>query len=236
MFVFVFCATWKKMNPKGKSLLKRLPEGRPHLASSGARQIHHDQFGNFCFPQSFGIAEGFMTYPSLPADAIRLCQELNAPPLLVRHLILVHSAAVELLDGLAEAFPGLPINRDEILFGAATHDLGKVKNPNELSGPGNRHEADGFKLLQQHGVPPRKARFAGTHGRWQEIDDLEDLLVSLADSLWCGRRIEGLETKVATLLATASGREQWECWATLDAICEKIASDADQRLAWQAQG
>lgn len=177
-----------------------------------------------------------MTFPDIPADAIRLCNELNAPPLLVRHLILVHSAAVELLDRLAESFPGLPINRESVLFGAATHDLGKVKNPNELSGPGNRHETDGPKLLEQHGVPPRKARFARTHGRWLEIDDLEDLFVSLADSLWCGRRHEALETKVATLLATASGREQWEAWATLDSLCEKIASTADQRLAWQAQG
>ena len=177
-----------------------------------------------------------MTFPALPTDAIRLCHELNAPPLLVRHLTLVHSAAVELLDGLAEAFPRLLIDHQAVLFGAATHDLGKVKHPNELSGPGHQHETDGQKLLEQHGVPAKRSRFAGTHGRWSEIDDLEDLLVSLADSLWCGRRHEVLETKVATLLATASGREQWEAWATLDALCEKIASNADQRLAWQAQG
>jgi len=177
-----------------------------------------------------------MTFPSLPTDALRLCQELNPPPLLVRHLILVHSAAVELLEELSEHFPGLPVDREAVLFGAATHDLGKIIHVNELDGPGNQHEVDGPKLLQQHGVPPKNARFARSHGRWQQAHDLEDLLVSLADSLWCGRRNEALETKVATLLATASGREQWECWATLDELSEKIASNADQRLARQAQG
>ncbi len=172
----------------------------------------------------------------LSPEVVRLCEELEAPPLLVRHLTLVHDAAVELLDGLAAAFPGLVIDRDAILFGAATHDLGKVLHPGELTGPGDLHERDGPDLLEQYGVSPRLARFARSHGRWRETDDLEDLLVALADSIWCGRRIEQLEMKVAVILAAATGVEEWAAWARLDAVCAEIASRGDARLAYQQAG
>lgn len=173
-----------------------------------------------------------MTFLPLPPDAARLCEVLAAPPLLVRHLTLVHAAAVELLDGLAANFPGLVVDRGAVLFGAATHDLGKVLHPGELTGPGDKHEVDGPGLLEQHGVSPRLARFARTHGRWREVDDVEDLIVALADNVWCGRRVEELETKVAAVLA-ATGMEQWEAWARLDGVCEEIASRGEARLAWQ---
>jgi hypothetical protein len=175
-----------------------------------------------------------MTPLVLPPEAARLCEELRAPPLLVRHLTLVHDAAVELLDGLAAAFTGLALDRDAILFGAATHDLGKVLHPQELTGPGHQHEDDGPALLEGHGVPSRLARFTQTHGRWKETADLEDLIVTLADSVWRGRRVEELEAKVADILATATGLEPWLAWSKVDAVCEKIASRSSDRLAFQA--
>lgn len=174
-----------------------------------------------------------MILPSLPPEAARLCEELLAPPLLVRHLILVHAVAIELLEALAASFPGLVLDRDAVLFGAASHDLGKVLHPDELTGPGNKHEDDGPGLLIKHGVPPRLARFSRTHGRWRETDDLEDLIVALADNVWCGRRVEELETKVAAILAAVAGVETWKAWSKLDADCEQIASRSDERLAWQ---
>lgn len=175
-----------------------------------------------------------MFLPSLPPDAACLCGELQAPPLLVRHLTLVHAAAVELLDGLAADFPGLVLDRDAILFGAAVHDAAKALHPAELTGPGNQHEEDGSALLEQHGVPPRLARFARTHGRWNEVDDLEDLIVALADSIWCGRRIEELEAMVVAILAGKTGLEPWAAMMKLDAVCEEIASRGEARLAFQA--
>jgi hypothetical protein len=175
-----------------------------------------------------------MLLPSLPPDAARLCKVLVAPPLLVRHLTLVHAATVELLDGLAASFPGLVVDRDAVLFGAATHDIGKVLHPAELSGLGNQHEQDGPALLEQHGVSPTLARFALSHGRWREVDDLEDLLVALADSVWCGQRCAELETKVSAILAARTGLQQWAAWSKLDAVCEKIASRGEVRLAIQA--
>ena len=47
-----------------------------------------------------------------------------------------------------------------MLFGAATHDVGKVLQPSELSGPGSAHEPAGHALLLAHGVPERLARIA----------------------------------------------------------------------------
>jgi hypothetical protein len=176
----------------------------------------------------------YMILPPLPADAARLCEELAAPPLLVRHLTLVHAAAAELLDGLAAMFPGLDLDRDAILFGSATHDLAKTLHQHELTGPGHQHESDGPALLEQHGVPRRIARLARTHGRWRDVDDLETLIVALADSIWCGRRVEELESKFTTTLAATLGEEPWQVWAKLDAVCEEIAEKGEERLAWQA--
>lgn len=174
----------------------------------------------------------YMTPLPLPREAARLCEELQAPPLLVRHLIVVHAAAVELLDALAASFPGMVVDRAAILLGASLHDIGKTLHPGELTGPGNQHEADGPALLEQHGVPPWLARFARTHGRWHEADDLEDLLVAIADNIWCGRRVDELEEKVTAILATRTGQEQWSAMMKLDAVCEEIASRGEARLAW----
>jgi putative nucleotidyltransferase with HDIG domain len=148
-------------------------------------------------------------------------------------LILVHAAAVELLDGLTTCFPGLVLDRETILVGASLHDLGKVLHLQELTDSGHQHEFVGPALLEQHGVPPKLARFARSHGRWQETDDLEDLLVALSDSIWCGRRLEELETKVAVILTARTGLEPWQAWSKLDMVCEEIASRGEERLAWQ---
>ena len=50
-----------------------------------------------------------------------------------------------------------------MLFGAATHDIGKTPHPAELSGPGSAHEEAGRELLLSLGGSPRLARFAATH-------------------------------------------------------------------------
>lgn len=175
-----------------------------------------------------------MLLPPLPPDAARLCVHLRAPPLLVRHLTLVHAVAIELLDALTASFLGLVVDREAVLFGAATHDFGKTLHLGELTGPGSQHEEDGPSLLIEHGVPPRLGRFAGSHGRWRETDDLEDLLVSLSDAVWCGRRVEELEAKITASLSAGLGVDRWAAWSRLDAVCEMIASRGEQRLAIQA--
>ncbi len=171
----------------------------------------------------------------LPAVAVRLCDELGVAPRLRAHLTLVHDAAVQLCDGIDRKWPALSYDREAVLIGAATHDLGKTLHPAELVGPGNEHEADGPALLIRHGLPPAHARFAGTHGKLALKADatVEDVLVALADNAWKGSRGEALEEAAARKLAELSGQEAWNTFSVLDTILQRIAKHAQARLDYQ---
>ncbi len=172
----------------------------------------------------------------IPDEASRLLADTGAPPRLRAHGALVHGVAVELLAWLAEHHPGLPVDTDAVRFGAAVHDIGKTEHPEELSGPGHRHEAAGERLLLARGVPARLARFCATHGDWSaEGRGLEDLLVSLADKVWKGARAEELELLVTRRVAEAAGQPAWEVFAALDDALQALADGADARLAEQAR-
>jgi hypothetical protein len=85
-------------------------------------------------------------------------------------------------------------------------------------------------------VPPRLARFAGTHGSWTAPGTaLDDHLVSLADKVWKGKRVPDLEDLVIARLAAACGIERWAAFAGLDDILDVIATGADERLAYQSR-
>ncbi|MFD4675932.1 HD domain-containing protein [Lentzea sp. NPDC058450] len=171
----------------------------------------------------------------LPAEAEELLTDLHAPPRLAAHLRAVHDVACELLTWLTEHHPSLTVDQEAVRYGAATHDIGKVLHPNELSGPGSDHEPAGHTLLLSRGVPPHLARFAGTHGSWTADGiTLEDLLVSLADKVWKAKRVPDLEQRVTDHLATAGGQEPWEVYLALDDELNRIAESADARLAFQS--
>ncbi|MEV6210933.1 HD domain-containing protein [Kitasatospora sp. NPDC051914] len=168
----------------------------------------------------------------LPADAAALLEELGAPPRLVAHLRLVHDVALRLLAEWGEV---LGADAEEVRYGAATHDIGKVLHPEELSAPGSLHEEAGRALLLARGVPPGRARFAGTHASWTLPGiSTEELLVSLADKVWKGRRQADLEDLVTERLAAARGVPRWEAFLELDDLLAALAQDADARLAHQA--
>jgi hypothetical protein len=170
----------------------------------------------------------------LPAEATRLLCRLHAPPRLAAHLRLVHDVAAELTTAVAHHHPQLVFDRAAVLFGAATHDIGKSIHTDELTGPGTRHEAAGRALLLDHAVPERLARFAGTHGTWAAPDrTIEDLLVSLADKIWKGHRVAELEALVVERLAAPTGIAVWQAFLSLDDILDPLAADADRRLALQ---
>lgn len=174
-----------------------------------------------------------MTPKPLPHAAQRLCKVAEAPPRLIAHLTLVHDTACELLDRLVLRFPLLEMDADAVRFGAATHDLGKVLLPEELDGPGSRHEELGHILLEQHGIDPSLARFARTHGEWRQSPDLpfEDLLVALADMVWRGKRDSTLEERIACKLPG----EPWAMLIALDEVIAPIAEGGEARLAWQRE-
>ena len=171
----------------------------------------------------------------LPGEVQRICTDLdNCPLLLISHLKLVHDVAVDLVEGVRQKFPNLDFDHEAVCFGAASHDLGKVLHRNELTGPGRQHEEDGPALLEEHGVEPRLARFARTHGAFsKEKLPLEDLLVALCDAIWKGQRIDELEKQVIDKIAEQTGVESWEAFSELDSLLEGISSQADERLAFQ---
>ncbi|MFF4394312.1 HD domain-containing protein [Streptomyces sp. NPDC001480] len=171
----------------------------------------------------------------LPAHVAELLGRVAAPPRLVAHLRAVHDVAVRLVGWVQAECPALEFDRDAVLFGAATHDIGKTLYPAELSGPGARHEAAGRELLLAHGVDAELARFAGTHASWAEPGvRVEDLLVSLADKVWKNKRVTELEDLVVARLAEAGGRPPWEAFLRLDSFLTDVGEDADRRLAYQA--
>ncbi|MFD3926282.1 HD domain-containing protein [Streptomyces sp. NPDC058614] len=171
----------------------------------------------------------------LPERVAELLRELDSPPRLAAHLRAVHDVAHRLVEWLEERQPGLRFDRDAVLFGAATHDIGKTAHVGELSGPGSAHEEAGRELLLAQGVSAELARFAGTHAAWTGPDiGIEDLLVSVADKIWKNKRVQELEDLVVARLAEASGRTRWEEFLAFDDVLGVLGDGADQRLAFQA--
>ncbi len=172
---------------------------------------------------------------SLPARAALLLERLQAPPRLVAHLRAVHDVACQLRDWVQQHYPDVRFDGEAVAFGAAIHDIGKVEHPNELSGPGSAHEQAGYQLLLNLGVEEDLARFARTHASWTAVGvSVEDLLVSLADKVWKAKRVPDLEELITARLTASSGQQPWEVFMALDDVLDRIAADADGRLAFQA--
>ncbi|MER5784032.1 HD domain-containing protein [Streptomyces mobaraensis] len=171
----------------------------------------------------------------LPPVVAELLRTLGAPPRLAAHLRAVHDVAAQLTDWLRDRHPDAAVHHDAVLFGAATHDVGKVLHPEELTGPGSAHEEAGRDLLLSHGFSPATARFAATHASWADpAVTIEDLLVSTADKIWKDKRVPGLEDRLVHVLADAGGRDPWQEYLALDDLLTRLGADAPHRLAFQA--
>lgn len=171
---------------------------------------------------------------NLPIEVTDLLEKYQAPVILKRHLTLVYNTSIEICSQFAKEWANLSFDKQEILFGAATHDIGKVIETNELSQKGNNHEQAGYELLLKHGLPEKLARFAKTHGNWEDESlEMEDLMVALADKIWKGKRVEALEEKLTKEISIRTNTDYWEVYTKLDAIISKIALGADERLLWQ---
>jgi hypothetical protein len=188
-----------------------------------------------------GVLHGALRGPSSPAlrllpdHVAGLLEEVQAPPRLAAHLRLVHDVACQLADWADTRHPGLGYDRDAMLFGAATHDIGKAVFPAEITGPGSAHEEAGRRLLLSRGISPALARFATTHASWGSPGvAVEDLMVSVADKAWKNKRVPGLEDLLVARLAQASGQDTWQVFADLDTLLQAIGDGADDRLAFQA--
>ncbi len=171
----------------------------------------------------------------LPAPVADLLTRLGAPSRLFAHLTLVHATACAIIAAFDTVWLSLSYDREAVRFAAATHDIGKIAYPNELTGPGRAHSAAGVALLRAQGAPERLARFAATHEQWDDATPLEDLLVALADHWWRGKRAERLELLIRQRIVHATGTPNWQVFMTLDDIAAEITRDADERLSWQNQ-
>jgi hypothetical protein len=60
----------------------------------------------------------------VPEPAADLLEQLHAPPRLAAHLRLVHDVAWQIADWADRHCPVLDYDRDAMLFGAVTHDIG----------------------------------------------------------------------------------------------------------------
>jgi putative nucleotidyltransferase with HDIG domain len=171
----------------------------------------------------------------LPDKVTLLFDTLSLPPRLLAHHLLVHDVAARMVEAIQSYWPQVVLDIEAVLIGAAWHDIGKVKYPEELTGSGHQHEAVGLALLQQVNIEQRLARFAVTHGTWSEDHSvqLEDLLVTLADHVWRGKRDTELEQRIADLLAQKSATQRWEVFIAIEHLIAELAEDADQRLNWQ---
>jgi hypothetical protein len=163
------------------------------------------------------------------SEALELLRRLGAPPRLQRHVELVSEAAELLLARLGSV--GVPLNAEFVRAGVILHDAGKILHPEELDGPGNRHEPDGEALLIEHGVSPDLARVCRSHAQWEQLSaSLEELLIALADKLWKGVRKRELEERVIDRVAASLGTDRWSVFLELDTVFEEIAADGSQRL------
>ncbi len=170
----------------------------------------------------------------LPENIITILESLDAPKRLSNHLQIVHTTAFELLNKLKENWSLLDVDDELVLFGAATHDIGKTLIKEEIYASGKEHEILGKNLLIRLGYSEELARFAYTHGNWKEDDlKLEDLLVSLADKIWKGKRVNELEERVVKMIAENISVDYWETYTQLDEILSELSLNADERINWQ---
>lgn len=175
-----------------------------------------------------------MQLSPLPENISSLLDELDAPHNLRRHLTIVHSTASDLLLKIKNNIPECNFNGRLILFGAGTHDIGKIQFRSELREKGNLHETAGYKILLEHGFSEKQSRFAKTHGNWRaENLTIEDLLVTLSDKIWKGKRIIELEEQICQMISKQAKIDYWTIYLKFNSILENLALDADKKIIWQ---
>ncbi|MCR4291009.1 MAG: hypothetical protein NUV86_12210 [Candidatus Scalindua sp.] len=156
-------------------------------------------------------------------------KKLEAPECLFVHVKLVGEALEEIICFLSKY--NLPIDYNFARLGVVLHDAGKIVHPLEVTESGNKHEAEGNRLLLENRVALELARCCISHAHYDKKDcSIEELLVALSDSIWKGTRVENLELKVVDKIAALMGKERWDIFLELDDCFEAVASSGDKRL------
>ncbi len=167
----------------------------------------------------------------LPGEIKQLLEEVDAPGDLQKHLQMVYSAADQVVRGVHQEWPNLALNDQLVLWGAALHDIGKTVYPDELHQPGSQHPAAGCDLLREKGYSGELAQIALTHENWNHPErSLEELLVSLADTIWKGIRDDKLEELIIAGIAESTQSDFWTVYQKMDAIVSRIADAGNERI------
>ena len=167
--------------------------------------------------------------PATLPDALELLRRLGAPAHLQRHVNLVGEAADELLGQFTKM--AVDVDHEFVRIGVVFHDIGKIRHPIEMSGPGSEHEPEGERMLLAAQVSADLARVCLSHARWNQMEcSLEELLVALADKLWKGVRNGELEERVIAEAARRSNQQKWDIFVGLDAGFERVADGGGYRL------
>ena len=171
---------------------------------------------------------------NLPSTISEWLDALQAPERLRKHLQIVYAVATELVEAIQAEWPALRIDKKLVVQGAALHDIGKTKHPNELYASGNQHPEAGYQMLVEKGYPEALAQIARVHEDWNHSDrTLEELLVALSDTIWCGIRNNPLEELVIKQIADHTQTDFWEVYIKMDPLLSQIAQGADERLRYQ---
>jgi len=173
----------------------------------------------------------------LPVEAVEALHAAGGTPRLLAHLLLVHDVAATLVEAVDRTWPRLRVDAGAVLLGAATHDIGKILYPEEITRLGTDHAEAGETYLLRHGFTPAQARFARTHETWasEPAARMEDLLVALADQLWKGERNNALEEAITMAIADAVSDAPWAVYMDLDDIATPLADVGPARLRLLAQ-
>lgn len=161
-------------------------------------------------------------------DCERLLKENQAPKQLIKHLYLVSSVAKEISDYMSSM--EVRHNQSLVICGAGLHDVGKVIHQEELKQHGSLHEQKGREILLEQNVNPEIAQCCVAHGKWEETNKIEELLVALSDNLWKGKRNNNLELKIIDLVAKQKEQDRWDIFSDMDLFFESIADKGSQRL------
>ena len=189
---------------------------------------------SFSFPDCLKRLDSY-SLPPIPRLALHINRKLKAPPRLLAHHFLVHQVAASLVSGLTEKWPDLNIDLEAVLFGAATHDIGKTVALEEFSAPGKKHELLGFNLLMDNSISTHLARFARDHGRGTELVDLEGLVLCTADRCWKGKRDEALEERLIQVVSDSPNSNFWTTYPGVMELLDSISAKGEYRLALQAE-
>jgi hypothetical protein len=162
-------------------------------------------------------------------EAYNLLRKLEAPACLLTHIKLVGEALEEIIGFLSEY--NLPIDYNFARLGVILHDAGKIVHSQEFPESGNKHEAEGNRLLLENGVAPELAQCCISHAQYDGNEcSIEELLVALSDSIWKGTRVEKLELEIVDMIAALMGKERWDIFLELDDCFEFVASSGGKRL------